>query len=284
MNPRRMHQIRNLPEAQRFQVMAEGLVMMHEHIEYLNQDFEVLCEQGRFRSAAILRAFADEEAAKVMILLDVARAGWGNHQRVEKLLKQAIYHHLSRDLYVRVYEGRPASMQEVREFVNRMREKLYLDGPNSFDWIFRNEIESSREDLLYVDYIETEDGPYWSSPAAQERCVLDMSSTIVNVALALGRLGLLSTEGLKVVREMWHGQDVTDDTHWQEIRRVNQDVLQAYSSRHDIEEWSREDVYSALEHWCFPLFDVDLRQKQVTTEELSEMRNALFNQEFGDWA
>jgi AbiV family abortive infection protein len=118
MNPRRMHQIRNLPEAQRFQVMAEGLVMMHEHIEYLNQDFEVLCEQGRFRSAAILRAFADEEAAKVMILLDVARAGWGNHQRVEKLLKQAIYHHLSRGLYVRVYEGRPASMQEVREFVN----------------------------------------------------------------------------------------------------------------------------------------------------------------------
>ena len=187
MKPRRMQQIRNLPQAQRFPVMAEGLEMMHEHTECLHQDFEALFQQGRLRSAAILRAFAGEEASKVMILLDVARAGWGDQERVQRLLGRAVYDHLSRGLYVRVYEGQPASMQEVREFVDAMRQELYLDGPNSFDWIFRNEIESSREDLLYVDYVETEDGSYyWNSPATHERFIVDLSPTIVRVTLALG--------------------------------------------------------------------------------------------------
>ena len=283
MKPRRMQQIRNLPEAQRFPVMAEGLEMMHEHTECLHQDFEALFQQGRLRSAAILRAFAGEEASKVMILLDVARAGWSDQERIQRLLRRAMYDHLSRGLYVRVYEGQPASMYEVREFVDAMRQELYLDGPNSFDWIFRNEIESSREDLLYVDYVETEDGSsYWNSPATHERFIVDLSPTVVRVALALGRLGLLSLEGLKVTHDTWRGQVVTEHTHWQQIRQLNLDVLKAYATRHDVNQWSEEDVSTVLEHWCFPLFDVDLRREPVTTQELKEVQNSRIEWEFGN--
>lgn len=278
-----MQQIQNLPETQRFPVMAEGLAMMHEHTECLHRDFEALCQQGRFRSAAVLRAFADEEASKIMILLDVARAGWGDHSRVHKLLKWAMYDHLSRGLYVRAYEGQPASMQEVREFVDVMRQELYLDGPNSFDFIFRNEVRSAREDLLYVDYVETEDGYYWSSPATQEQFIFDMSSTIVRLTLALGRLGLLSLEGLKATRDSWRGQDVTEDTYWQQIRQINMQVLSTYATRHGVNQWSKEDASTVLEHWCFPLFDVDLRARPVTPQELNELRNSLIQREFGDW-
>ncbi len=42
------------------------------------------------------------------------------------------------------------------------------------------------------------------------------------------------------------------------------------------------DVSTVLEHWCFPLFDVDLRRGQVTTQELKEVRNSLIEWEFGD--
>lgn len=278
-----MGQIRNLPMHKRFPVMAEGLELMHEHIECLHRDFETLYQQGRLRSAAILRAFADEEAAKAMILLDVARAGWSNHERVQRLF-DAIYDHLSRGLYVWAYDGHPASMQEVREYVDVMCQQRYLDGPNSFDWIFRNRIKSSREDLLYVDYVETEDGPYWNSPATQEPAFAGSSnaSDIVRLTLALGRLGLLSLEGLKVTHKTWRGQDITDDTHWQQIRQLNRQVLEIYAAGHDVEQWLREDVSTVLDRWCFPLFEVDLKEKPATRQQLNELRNRLIMQQFGD--
>lgn len=141
--------IRQVPESRRFAVLADGLVMLAESVATLDQDAATLATSRRDRSAAVLRCFSDEEAAKVLILLDMARAGWANAAPIRTLLA-AFYAHLARLLYVQVYGLAPADLAEVRTYVGLWRQEYYLDGPMDLDWIFGNELITRREERLYV--------------------------------------------------------------------------------------------------------------------------------------
>jgi hypothetical protein len=83
----------------------------------------------------------------VLILLDLVRLGWRDHSKVKAQISP-FYDHLGRCIYVEVLESRPADFAEVRRMVEDMRQAYFLDGPNDVDWIFRNELLSSREEGL----------------------------------------------------------------------------------------------------------------------------------------
>jgi hypothetical protein len=96
---RQLHRIANLPQAERFDLMALGLQMLGARVETLDDDAAYMYQQGRRRSADILDGFANEEAAKVMVLLDIARAGWADWSVLERAFA-AFKNHLARGLYV----------------------------------------------------------------------------------------------------------------------------------------------------------------------------------------
>jgi hypothetical protein len=165
---RQLHRLIDLPEAKRFRMMAQGLQLLAAYVETLDSDAIHLHHDGGLRSAEVLGGLADEEAAKVMVLLDIARAGWGDKSALSNAFR-AFRDHLARGLYVGVYDGRPASLGEVRGYVDTLRPTLHLDGPNDIDWIFRNMILDRRESRLYVDLIaDDEDRPSWTSPAHRD--------------------------------------------------------------------------------------------------------------------
>ncbi|MDQ3763777.1 MAG: hypothetical protein M3460_19825 [Actinomycetota bacterium] len=153
MLPRRFSTIVQVPERRRFRVLAEGTKLLAENVATLEADATTLDVSRRDRGAAVLRCFAEEEAAKVLILLDLARAGWQDHAAVRACLS-SFYSHLARGLYVKAYDGSPADLAEVRGYVDHLRQEYYLDGPMDVDWIFGNEVLASREERLYVDYVE----------------------------------------------------------------------------------------------------------------------------------
>lgn len=206
MLARRLRTIAQLPEDQRFAVLAEGMQLLAENVVTLEADATTLAASRRNRSAAVLRGFADEEAAKVLILLDLARAGW-NEQAAVAACFSRFYDHLARGLYVRAYDGSPADLAEVRRYVDRLRQKYYLDGPMDVDWIFRNEVLTDREEQLYVDYIEDEHGSrHWTGPA-DRAAVFDAPfslpapvSTVSRLVAAMHHIGLLTERGLTATR------------------------------------------------------------------------------------
>lgn len=281
MFPRRLASIQQIPEAERFSVLAEGMALLGENVATLEADATTLGDARRNRGAAVLRSFAEEEAAKVLILLDIARAGWKDQDSVRSCLS-AFYSHLPRGLYGRAYDGSPADFAEVRRYVDVLRQQYYLDGPMDVDWIFGNEVVTNREERLYVDYIRDEDGAHrWTGPADRAAIFDDpfrspmMPSTVVPLIAAMRNIGLLTTQGLSATRAVWDNVVVSDTMHWSELRTVNIAVVEhlaTVTGREYATKEDRVDLAYVVDHWIFPLSSLDLTIARVEVDDLKRER------------
>jgi hypothetical protein len=221
----------------------------------------------------VVDGLAQEEAAKVLILLDVVRIGWRNQALVQRQLRR-FYDHLARGIYARVVEGRPADLAEVRRYVDSLRRSHYLDGPNDVDWTFRNEIMAEREDGLYVDYVMAEDERFWTTPARRDDYPALRPGMVIELVIALDRMGCLSVEGLEVVATAWRGQLIKDDTHWKIVGAINRQVVDALLRVGLAKpELTDRDVRLILEQWTFPLVHLDLEEEKVKSEDLQAQRD-----------
>lgn len=258
----------SLPRSARMPIIQSGLAALAEHVARLRSSTERLINEGDARAARVVDATAVEEAAKVLVLLDLVRLGWKDDARARTLIKY-FYRHLQRGIYAEMVDTSPASYEEVRQIVDRLRLSHYLDGPNDVDWVFRNEVESAREEAIYVDYIETDEGPRWVSPAWRDDVTLWGPSRATALVGALDRAGLLTMDGLKLIATEWNGVVFDDDSHWQEVERRTWAVLRgAEAAGLFSSELTSRDTSLILGSWGFPLHSLDLRLKQVTDEEL----------------
>jgi hypothetical protein len=290
MHPRRLQTINQIPERNRFAVLAEGLELLADNVATLDHDATILGSTRRDRGAAVLRCFAEEEAAKVMILLDLARAGWQNRNGATACLRN-FYDHLARGLYVRAYDGAPADLAEVRSYLDVLRQEYFLDGPMEVDWIFGNEVKTNREQRLYVDYIADEHGDgCWAGPADQA-AIFDepfsfpgQSSTVVPLVAAIHRLGLLTEEGLNATRAVWDGVAVDDNLRWNDLQELNLAVLNelATDGRQRDTEDDREAARFVFRHWSFPLTSLNLTMAKVALVDLQNKRERWLAHEVGN--
>lgn len=281
MKPRDLVAVLNVPKAERLALIAQGLELLAEHVGTLRDDLIHLQSAGRSRGAAVIDGLASEEAAKMLILLDVVRMGWSDTDAVRGQLRN-FYNHLARGIYARLIAGRPADLAEVRRYAEFLRRALYLDGPNDVDWIFRNSVEADREESLYVDYVTSEGDSVWITPAGLSDLKLSSGpSMVVDLALALHRLGCTSEKGLEIIAEAWDGFPLDDDTHWVKVEAVNKSILnKVHAAGLCSDSLTRADIRLALEQWIFPLGRVDLSPIKVTkTELLAERERWVASQE-----
>ena len=289
MLPRRLRTIVQVPARDRFRVLAEGAELLAENVATLEADATTLGDIRRERGAAVLRSFAEEEAAKVLILVDLARAGWQDQPAVQACLSR-FYVHLARGLYVKAYEGRPADLAEVRRYLDQFRQEYYLDGPMDVDWIFGNEVLTSREERLYVDYIEDEHGDRrWTGPA-DRAAIFDNSfsfaapaATVVRLVAAMRRIGLLTEQGFGATRAVWDGVVVDDSMHWSDLHPRNIAVLQKLQALQGraFAEGDRAAVRYVAERWNFPLANLDMDMTKVELAELQRQREWWLAREMG---
>ena len=254
-----------------FEEVATGIRYIIGHAERLESIAVRLIAIGEHRGAAIVRALAEEESAKVLILVDLVRCPRNDRDGRSRTVA-AFSDHLAKEIYADSCGWRPVDFAEVRRIVNRERRPYYLDGPNDVDWIFSNDAKSQRERRMYVDYVQditVEDGEYhWISPLPDSlyREYEDATPKSLDVASALHRAGMTTPDGLAVVADVWRGFEPQPQTTRQELLGRNVDSLVRGSEARQDREVDPEDAKSVCHHWPFPLWPLDLRQSKGPTK------------------
>jgi len=265
-----------LPDSQFINEIATGLALIAEHVAELELAVSALTASGRWRGSEAVRVVADEEAAKYLILLDAVRCDRHNQSRKSGQLAR-FTDHLAKGIYANAAEYRPASFGELRGLVDQLRQSHYLDGPNDLDWIFRNEVDASREARLYTDYVETDQGSSWHSPQACD-VVTSMFSTsvessVVRLVAAMTRAGFTKPSGLRLVAAIWRGFEPDESTRWAEVAKRNQQTLAELGQGGlTSADFSDIDARLVVETWGFPLHGAELNVIKVDVETLREQQ------------
>ena len=260
-----------LSDGRLFQEVATGIRLIVEHAESLESTAVRLGAIDEHRGAAIVRALAKEESAKVLMLLDLVRCPRNNQDGRSRTVA-AFRDHLAKEIYADACRWRPVDFAEVTRIVNRERRPYYLDGPNDVDWILPNYAKGQRESRMYVDYVQditVEDGEYdWVSPLPDSlyREYKDATPTCLVVASALHRVGMTTPEGLAVVADLWRGFEPQPQTTRQELLGRNFDSLVRVDEAGQNREVDPEDARFICHHWPFPLWTLDLRQSKGPTK------------------
>ena len=267
-----MKNILQLPVGARLDAISQGLELLVGRVESLGLDLAYLERGEHSRAWNVIAASSEEEAAKALILLDLVRMDPRDSKGASRQLSY-FYSHLARLIYVEVAQISPADFAEVRSFVDLMRPSHYLDGPNDVDWIFRNQLLARREETLYVDYVEDEEGARWITPDARDDLIFSYSTPIQDLVLSLHRIGSTSRAGLQVIADAWRGQSIEDSTHWQEARALNRRIVEDLVKKGlSLPDASNEDADRVTDRWTFPLSGLDLAQLEVSMEELEAQR------------
>jgi AbiV family abortive infection protein len=268
MKAKAISDLAQLDDQALFQVVAEGMKFIFQNAQRLNSDAERLSSLERFHGSRILRTIAEEEAAKLLILIDAVRCPRQPGDRFSKQLNR-FKDHLAKGLYAKSAYWRPSTPAQLQRYLDFEREDFYLDGPNDVDWIFRNNIMQRREETLYVDYIQTEEGHSWLHPGRFEKdIVLIHKPAALDIADAFCQCGAVTAKGLQAIAMLWRQQSIPMDMKWMNLRDLNRATMDALKSNGILEPVEPAILGKIIDRWQFPLYDLDLGVIKVDQAQL----------------
>ena len=260
-----------------FDVLGEGMDAVASHVETLVEAATRSDDAGDSLPARILMAIAGQEAGKFLILLDAARIPYGHRRRMTSHLKRA-GDHLAKSLYVDMTTVRAATLSEVERYLAEERKSHYLDGPHDVDWIFRNRALAYREDLMYVDYQETDEGFIWHQPSVSQFDTRLYVRPVFRLVADMRAAGFCEPAGLKVINRVWrdaaptNGSDGSENTHWVDIKSRNVETLRQILAAGVVAEIGEGARRGIVDLWTFPLHGVDLGTIDASTTIDGEQR------------
>ena len=274
-----------------FETLAEGLPLIVDNAESFNKTARLLYRNKEYRASEIMQGFADEEASKVLILIDYVRCPKTAEQRAHVL--ERFYDHVAKHIYALacLYPS-IASFAELSRLVESECRPWYLDGPNRVDWILPNSVLHERENSLYVDYVmdvtDTAGACSWTNPATPMPFLSQyQESDCVKLVQFLSSTGALSVGGLAEIADVWRGFTPAPDTDRNALRHLIGETLGRLELLRcgAVEEAAARFIVS---HWPFPLWPLtvkvprkydnklinDLREKRDRAIELIEETEA----------
>ena len=193
----------NMPADQRLEFIAEGLPILFKSAKSLSMASRAL-EQFP-REAEILEGHCEEECAKILILVDIIRCPKKRAAECVGPMMQWFYDHLARLIYAEAQGWKPGNARQLQEYIDRERRSHYLEGEYG-EFIMPNWALFQRESSLYADVVVDEDAdPVWNSPVRWRGGYSSRSFLVVE---ALEAFGVFTSEGLKVMAEVWGKHDV----------------------------------------------------------------------------
>ena len=272
-----------LSDADLFKELATGIGHVVAGAVELDAAARKLSKAGNHYPARVLRNLAEEEAAKVLILVDAARCPRARKPEMARTLGY-FYSHLAKGIYAEVVNWRPIDFAEVCRGIENHLVEHYLDGPNDVDWIFPNAITRQREDDLYVGYVR-DDGPddnggarYWAVPRSDDPIDSIMGyRTPAAVALthALHLAQATTSEGLGIIAEIWREAHLRPEMRYDDRAKLSLRTLENLNHKGLLSP-ALNDVWSEIgNHWPFPLWPLDLAVRKVKKQALRETRRHL---------
>ena len=269
-----------LPDNRFFEEISKGIGHIVEYADSLDSLGGRLVDIGEYRGAKTVRSLAEEEAAKVLILVDAVRCPPSEKKHRSRTL-MGYYDHLAKHIYSEACWWRSADFAEVQRGIARERLPYYLDGPNDVDWIFPNSAKAERERSMYVDYVQDITKPhgerYWVSPLPDHEPGRSAPSTPTSLvtAKALHHARVTTPAGLSIVADIWRSFQPKPSTTFPELSRKIRETLECVIERELTLDSDLHAVASTvISHWPFPLWSLDLTiAKAPTPEELRQYRS-----------
>ena len=258
-----------------FSEIAAGASLCLSNAQQIDGDSFLLNDLKRPAGSEILRLAAEEEAAKVLILLDAVRCPRVERQSDFNRQLQYFNDHLAKGIYAQYCWRRPHSFSAVREWVDRERKEYYLDGPNNVDWIFYNEILRQREETIYVDYVENDGAHYWHDP----RCTDELKfmppssrSPTLQLVSALSKAGCLKPGALRILAKFWRAQAIDENLTVHALFDLNNNCLESLHAVGLLETDDSGVITTIANRWLFPLYPLDLGKDRVSKDELRNIQ------------
>lgn len=267
---------------ERFDLIAEGLPIILESARGFWRAAESL--KSSPRESEVLSGFAEEEAAKALILLDAVRCP---PSLISSKMGQVVgifYDHLARLTYAEAQSWKPMDVNQLRGYVDNQRKAHYLEG-NMGEYILPNWNVARREGLLYADIEAYEDEkPSWNKPAGYRSMSPPMMPYALQTTEALSALGLFSRKGLTAVSETWGTLEFKSEESSTEARGLTRKMLERIVQEHLQSDAATSDhigrIYNA---WQMPMYNLEFKMTDVPLEELERERQALMWAEIGDY-
>ncbi len=276
---RQAYKISQKPYEERLDLIAEGLPIILESAASLWNAATKLTENPR--EYQILEGLAEEEAAKILILLDAVRCPKSLvSSKMGQIIKN-FYDHLARILYGEAQGWKPSNLEELRRYVDQERRAHYLDG-DSGEHIFPNWSVFKRESLLYADLASYEGGPlHWNKPQGMPAELFAnpyiRKPYSLKIAEALSALGALERRGLAIIAEVWGQLEFKTFENFENSEELTRQMTERLIAD-DLtsEQASNADVQLLYDVWQMPMYNLDLRLLDVTLEELNEERQTVW--------
>lgn len=268
---------------ERLAFLAEGLPIILDSAHGLWVASQQLSTMPR--EADVLENHAEEEAAKVLILMDMVRCPKKLCASKMGVMVNWFYDHLARLIYANATSWRPMHVTQLQEYVDSSRQAHYLEGEFG-EYILPNSELSSRESKLYADIVAYEDGqPMWSSPKGFDfdRSFLAFTPPALALAKSFAALGIFRAEGLRATSEIWNAVEFKDTQGFDETRRLisEQLVRRLIDERLPTEAAEDRDVSCLYESWQMPMYNLDFALIPVPLEKLQRERDAIVYAEMG---
>ena len=270
--------IRNLaqfPDERLFMVVSEGIPLIVQNAIKLDEAAGCLHQEKQFRASDIIRGFAEEEAAKVLILIDLIRCPKKPILKTETANR--FYGHVSKRIYATICSyPLIESFSELCELIHIESRRYYLDGPNKVDWIFSNSIAAEREQALYVDYVqditETSGDYFWTDPEQWSiEAPVYMSPDCVKLSWALSKVGAGSPDGLSIIADLWREFEPAPETNREELRELISHTLERLT-RFGKDTENQSVVEFIVSHWSFPLWGLEIMEPLAQAGNLETLR------------
>jgi AbiV family abortive infection protein len=272
MKTRQFRQLAGKGFAQRLPLLIEGLEALAANLDGLVAEFDLSVSAKAYRAAEMVRNVGREEAGKFLILIDSCRAPDSHPDQISRQFARA-GDHLAKLIYDQIADYSIASQAELLRAVEKHRQELHLDGPNDYDWIFRNELIAERESVLYVDLVESEGELGWSSPTDAEEPLRPPKS--LRLVDSLMKTGIVSPAGLPILQDAWRGFDPSADTHYAEWAKRTTQALETFATGHNVGDSWGAAAWSVVHIWPMPMVAIDIEMVRVKAADLAERREAL---------
>lgn len=282
-----LHQAKRLcqlPEKERLIFIAEGLPIILDSAQGFWTASQQLGEHPR--EAKVLRGFAEEEAAKILILMDAVRCP---PKLISSKLNRIVgwfYDHLARLIYAEAVAWKPMHLAQLREYVDGQRRGHYIEG-YAGEYIMPNWAVYERESGLYADVEAHQDGALcWSAPRRPDAGISSFGSfspPALRVAEAMGRIGLFSPKALKATSDIWGSLEYRDKEDHHEGERLTEQLLTRLHKEGLIPDTAEEEHVGVLyRDWQIPMYNLDFSLIPVTLDALQAEQEAEYWSMVGD--
>lgn len=271
-----------MQKAERVAFIADGLPIVLASA----QGFWLAARQldGRVREAVVLERHAEEEAAKVLILMDMVRCPERLVSSRMGSMVTCFYSHLARLIYAEAAGGKPTDVVELRKYVDMDRKSHHVDGPVG-EYIMPNSTIFNREGMLYSDIAAYEDEePRWSDPMdlLHPLSFSGRPPTVLRLAESMSRLGMFKQRGIEITGEVWGKVEFKKVEGFREANSLTRTLLKVLIDEGlPTDEADQEDVELLYEAWPLPMYHLDFGMIQVPLQDLQKEQERILWREIG---